>query len=236
MSINFLTHQWAKKNYLKSVFFEKITSTNDWAKSNFHKTGENFFLYLADHQSQGRGRRGRCWKDLKNGKILLSTWCFRLKQSPQPILTPLLGLALRSSLLEIREDLPLKIKPPNDLYLNKAKVGGLLVESIGQGSNSFLLIGLGLNVFDSPRLDQSTSFLAEFVKIYDDLWFSFCTNLHGAFQKALKKGLKKSLSYEDIQRLKSAINFGLSEDEKYLSVSPSGDLTNNQGTVLWTDL
>ena len=191
MSVNFLTHQWAQKNYFKSVFFKETTSTNDLAKSLFPKAGEDFYLYLADHQNRGRGRKGHSWRDLNKGEILLSTWCFRLQQSPQPILTPLLGLALRSSLLEIKKDLALRIKAPNDLYLNNAKAGGLLVESVQQGTLFFLMIGLGLNVFNSPQVDHPTTFLVKSMEVNDKLWFSFCTKLHISFQKAVKKGQKK---------------------------------------------
>ena len=237
MSINLLTHQWAQENHLKSNFFKETTSTNDIAKSFFPKSKENFHLYLADHQSHGRGRKGSFWKNLNKGEVLLSTWCFKLKQSPQPVITPLLGLALRSSLLEIKKDLVLRIKAPNDLYLNNMKVGGLLVESVQQGNCFFLMIGLGLNVFGSPRINQqTTTFLATSIKMNDKLWFSFCKKLHKSFEKATEKGQRKKLSYKDTEKLKSALNSGLPVNERYLKVSPECNLTNHQETILWTEL
>ncbi len=197
---------------------------------------ENFHLYLTDHQSRGRGRKKSSWENLNEGEILLSTWCFKSQQSPQPIITPLLGLTLRSSLLEIKKDLTLRIKAPNDLYLNNAKVGGLLVESVQQGDRFSLMIGLGLNVFNSPQLDQPISFLTTSMEIHDKLWFSFCTKLYKSFQKAIKKGQRKYLSHEDTQRLKSALNFGLPEDKKYMNVSPECNLVTSQGVFPWTEL
>ncbi len=236
LSINLLSHQWAQENHLKSTFLKETTSTNDIAKSSFPESKEIFHLYLADHQSRGRGRKKSSWENLNEGEILLSTWCFRLQQSPQPIITPLLGLTLRSLLLEIKKDLALRIKAPNDLYLNNAKVGGLLVESVQQGDRFSLMIGLGLNVFNSPQLDQPTTFLTTSMKINNKLWFSFCTKLYKSFQKTIIKGQRKYLSHEDTQRLKSALNFGLPEDKKYLDVSPNCDLTNDQETVSWMEL
>lgn len=236
MSINFLTYQWAQKNNLQSSFFEKTTSTNDIAKSFFPKSKENFHLYLADHQSQGRGRKENSWENLNKGEVLLSTWCFKLKQSPQPVITPLLGLALWSSVLEIKKDLILRIKAPNDLYLNNTKVGGLLIESIQQGDCFFLMVGLGLNVLNSPQTKQPTTFLATSMEINNKVWFSFCTKIYKSFEKAIEKGQKKKLSQKDTEELKSALNFGLPENKKYLHVSPECNLTNSQETLLWTEL
>ena len=236
LSINLLTHQWAKKNNLESFYFPETTSTNDVAKSLFPPGNEKFCLYLADHQSQGRGRKGHLWQNMKKGEILLSTWCFRLQKNVQPILTPLLGLALYCSLLEIKRDLPLGIKAPNDLHLNGAKLSGFLVESILQAKESFLLIGLGLNVFDSPKIHQKTTSMVKHLKVDDDLWFSLCDKIHTSFHKAILKGQQKTLCMEDIVKLKAALNFGLPEEEKYLSVSAECDLTNRHGTISWKDL
>ena len=98
MSINLATHKWAEIKKLPSFYFPEITSTNDVAKQEFENSGKDFALYLADHQSQGRGRGANSWENLSGGEVLLSTWCFRLDASPQPVLTPLLGLALYESL------------------------------------------------------------------------------------------------------------------------------------------
>ena len=236
-SLNFQTHLWAEKNHLPNIFLKETTSTNEFAKSHFQKTNESFYLYLADHQSQGRGRGGRSWKNLDHGEVLLSTWCFRLNRNAQPILSPLLGLALRSSFLKIEKNLPLRIKPPNDLYLNRAKMAGFLVESFCQGTDSFLLIGLGVNVLASPKLQQPTSCLGDFLKITQTLWFSFCDQLYQSFITAVEKGQEKTLSPGDRQALKSALNFQLPEEDQYRDISPHCDLTGKNGTTLsWKDL
>ena len=236
-SINFQTHLWAKKNQLPSIFLKETKSTNRTAKISFPKTGENFHLYLTDHQSQGLGRWGRSWKNLDCGEILLSTWCFKLNKNPQPILTPLLGLALRGTLLNLEKSLLLRVKAPNDLYLNGGKMAGFLVESFSQGTEVFLFVGLGMNVLASPKLQQPTSFLGDSLKITQALWFSFCSQLHLSFTTAVEKGQKRILSHGDRQALKSALNFQLPEKDQYTDVSPSCDLIRKKGVPLrWKDL
>ena len=111
-----------------------------------------------------------------------------------------------------------------------------LVESTVQGKESFLFIGLGLNVFDSPEIHQKTISMVKHLKVDDDLWFSLCDKIHTSFHKAVLKGQEKTLSIEDTVQLKAALNFGLPEEEKYLSVSPECDLTNRHGTISWKDL
>ncbi len=66
--------------------------------------------------------------------------------------------------------------------------------------------------------------------------FLFVQKLHRSFQEAIEKGQRKHLSHEDTEKLKSALNFDLPEDKKYLDVSPHCDLTNNQETVSWMEL
>lgn len=59
--------------------------------------------------------------------------------------------------------LPLTLKWPNDLWLGGRKLGGLLCESVsGAGQDTYLVLGLGLNVAHAPGgLDQETACLAE---------------------------------------------------------------------------
>ena len=71
--------------------------------------------------------------------------------SPQPIMAPLIGLALLKSCQFVWPNLKLSLKAPNDLFLMHKKVAGLLTESIQQGDKHRLIIGLGMNINDHPQ-------------------------------------------------------------------------------------
>jgi BirA family biotin operon repressor/biotin-[acetyl-CoA-carboxylase] ligase len=100
-------------------------------------------LFMAGHQTAGRGRiPGRIWAD-KPGDSLL----FTLVLPPVPVpgtgfpLSLTAGLALADT-LKTRFGLEPLIKWPNDVYLDRKKFSGILVESSGE----FSLLGMGVNL------------------------------------------------------------------------------------------
>ena len=59
-------------------------------------------------------------------------------------------------------ELDLRIKWPNDFWIKRAKLGGILCEAVAQRENPFIVIGLGLNCAHTPEgLDQATTSLTE---------------------------------------------------------------------------
>ena len=67
-------------------------------------------------------------------------------------------------LKKIYPTLDLKIKWPNDLYLNDSKLGGVLMEtSIKNNTSSYILIGVGINLISSPKnLDYPTTSISNY--------------------------------------------------------------------------
>ena len=236
MSINLKTHEWAQKNKFPSFYYPDITSTNDVAKVEFPKLNESFAVYIADHQSQGRGRFDRSWQNLSAGEILLSTWCFRWSQPPQPVFPALVGLALYDTLNNLRPDLPLRLKAPNDIYLDNGKMAGLLIEVSQQGNNCDVYIGLGMNVMDRPEIDIPTTALSHFIGIDDEKWHEFCVQLHLNFVEALVQGESSKINADYQDRLKLAINEGLPESEQIEAVTEQCDLVTKTGQISWKDL
>ena len=55
-------------------------------------------------------------------------------------------------LKKLNPDLNLKIKWPNDIYLDEKKLGGILVEtSILRGNVNYFLFGVGINLVSNPK-------------------------------------------------------------------------------------
>ncbi len=138
---------------------DRCESTNDCAR----QLGEQGFPHgtwvSAKIQEKGRGRLGREWVS-REGNLFLSIVA---RIEPKNVwtwvpLTAAVGVA--KALREREPSLPIKIKWPNDLWLNHAKVGGILCEAVGNKNGSFIIIGLGLNCAHAPSgLDQRTTCL-----------------------------------------------------------------------------
>ena len=104
-------------------------------------------VLLAERQSGGRGRLGRPWASPLAANLYLS-----LDRQFEGGLARLAGLSLVAGIVaaEALRDacgLDIRLKWPNDLWLDGQKLGGLLVEGGGEhGGPARAVIGLGLNV------------------------------------------------------------------------------------------
>lgn len=131
----------------KIVFFPEIDSTNSEAERQLADGREVPFIILASKQQEGRGRLGRKWHSPEEGNIYMS-YVFRPNLPParmQPF-TLWMGLNICEVLNRIC-DLPVELKWPNDLVLERKKVAGMLTEArVDTDQMRDLVFGLGLNV------------------------------------------------------------------------------------------
>jgi BirA family transcriptional regulator, biotin operon repressor / biotin---[acetyl-CoA-carboxylase] ligase len=121
----------------------------------------------AGRQTRGRGRLGRAW-DSPQGNLYASL--FIAPDCPVAMISglPLLaGLAAYDAISEFAAitDLAdrLRLKWPNDILLDNAKLGGVLIESamIAQGQQA-VVIGTGLNLAAAPSgLDRAVTCLRD---------------------------------------------------------------------------
>ncbi len=137
------------------VRFTEIGSTNAEGLARLAR-GETMPVWLvADIQTAGRGRRGRLWtSELGN---LFATLVL---PNPAPVanlaqLCFVAGLALRDAVISAAPQVPaedLKLKWPNDLLLNGAKLAGILVEGGSDGTGkAAAVIGFGVNCLHHPE-------------------------------------------------------------------------------------
>lgn len=158
-----VTAQWCKSQKIPVNYIASVASTNNWAKENaFHdESFENeLVVFLTDHQSSGRGRFDKEWLPTRPGSSLLSSWSFLVEETPSPYITARIGLALFNAASATWRFLPWSLKAPNDLFLRDKKISGILTETVSQGEDHRLIVGIGLNVLNSPeRLDTATNLL-----------------------------------------------------------------------------
>lgn len=102
---------------------------------------------VAEYQQAGRGRRGRQWFSPFGTNLYLSMY-WRLEQGPAAAtgLSLVIGIVMAEMLRKSGAS-GVKVKWPNDLYLNDRKLAGILVELSGKtGDAAQIIIGAGINL------------------------------------------------------------------------------------------
>ncbi|WON77213.1 bifunctional biotin--[acetyl-CoA-carboxylase] ligase/biotin operon repressor BirA [Serratia sp. UGAL515B_01] len=114
---------------------------------------------IAEYQQAGRGRRGRQWVSPFGANLYLSMF-WRLEQGPAAAmgLSLVIGIVMAEVLQRLGAD-QVRVKWPNDLYLNDRKLAGILVELTGKtGDAAQLVLGAGINMAmretNAGRIDQ----------------------------------------------------------------------------------
>lgn len=232
-----LTQSWAQKSQIPVWYEPQTTSTNLIAKETVI-TEQPISIFITDHQTQGRGRGDHAWSDTGSDQSsLLMTWVFLMRNPPQPVLSPAIGLAVWSALKTTFPWLDLSLKAPNDLYLGKDKLSGLLVENVQQGDHHRLLVGFGMNVWNTPpQVAQATS-LGQHCgpELHENIWLNILDRLLLELSLTISQ-TKASLSPAQVQGLKFALNQFQGLSEPYTKVEADGSLWKNQTRTHWSEL
>jgi BirA family transcriptional regulator, biotin operon repressor / biotin---[acetyl-CoA-carboxylase] ligase len=132
-------------------YTKETGSTNDDALHAARNGAENGSLFVADHQTHGRGRRGKTWVAAPAQNLLFSILLRPSARAPMvSALTLAVGLGVRSA-LATSSLAPLRVKWPNDVLSGERKLAGILCEAQFDGPRPVaIVIGIGINVHDGP--------------------------------------------------------------------------------------
>jgi BirA family biotin operon repressor/biotin-[acetyl-CoA-carboxylase] ligase len=127
----------------------ETTSTNDEAlQLSRDKSGQSLVI-KAQRQIKGRGRRGRVWQSL-DGNLFFSVLLeFPLKDLGTLVMAAALGLL--QTIKQYKPTADVRLKWPNDVLLNGAKVSGMLLE---KGDGEYMIVGIGVNIMQSPQNEE----------------------------------------------------------------------------------
>ena len=147
-----------------------IDSTNVWALQQSKQGKKIPFACFAEQQTHGKGRRGKSWLTLPNANIAMSlVWVFDLSSQRINLLPLTIALAVVRT-LEALGLQKVKLKWPNDVYVNARKIAGILIETqplnkaLAPSENAVaVIIGVGLNYdmssFQAEMIDESMASL-----------------------------------------------------------------------------
>jgi BirA family transcriptional regulator, biotin operon repressor / biotin---[acetyl-CoA-carboxylase] ligase len=147
-------------------FFPTIGSTNDHARS----LGTEGAVVVADAQTAGRGRRGHAWFSPPGSglyvSVVLTPGRARVDaRRATSLVTLMAGVALAEG-IDRATGLEVALKWPNDLFVSRRKLGGILAESAGTAASiDAVTVGYGINVaasaFPDELSDRATSLESE---------------------------------------------------------------------------
>lgn len=137
--------------------YDRVTSTQDVAHElaathdGVRDTVDT--LILADEQTAGRGRGGHSWSSPAGRGIWLTLLQHPTDRATLDVLSLRIGLAAARALDPFTAE-PVRLKWPNDLYVDRRKLAGTLVEARWRHETvEWVAIGFGVNVV--PPQDQS---------------------------------------------------------------------------------
>ncbi|EDZ45323.1 biotin-(acetyl-CoA-carboxylase) ligase [Rhodobacterales bacterium Y4I] len=136
--------------YGKRVLAEVDSTLNEAARIAGELAGPEWILAL--RQTQGRGRRGRDWKDPKGN--FAATLVMRPDGAPDQaaLRSFVAALAVYDACVAVTgRSEGLSLKWPNDVLLKGGKLAGILLESAGNGQGvNHLFVGIGVNLVETP--------------------------------------------------------------------------------------
>lgn len=124
----------------------QTTSTNDVALQEA-ESGEVGYVCVAEQQTRGKGRRGRAWVSPFASSLYVSVvWEFSGGAAALEGLSLAVGVAVESMLAKAGVT-GLRLKWPNDVLFNNRKLGGILIEMVGDAAGACqVVVGVGINV------------------------------------------------------------------------------------------
>jgi len=146
---------------------ESTASTMDDAAAAAAEGARDGHVVLADQQTHGRGAHGRHWISPPGTDLYFSVVTHpAVEPASSALVTLAAGLGLRDAVASLLPERSVLVKWPNDIWIERHKCAGVLVESrtIGMRIDA-VIIGVGLNVnrmqWPPEIADIATSLRAE---------------------------------------------------------------------------
>ncbi|MDL2227393.1 biotin--[acetyl-CoA-carboxylase] ligase [Odoribacter sp. OttesenSCG-928-L07] len=148
---------------MKTISYQTIDSTNIEAQRLLDSGEDLPFVVVAEEQTHGKGRGEHVW-ETESGKNLTCSFVVKPYVEPQyqyliTVATSLAILDLLSQYLSTENQI--KIKWPNDIFVDDNKICGILIANRISGNeikSSIIGIGVNVNQIDFPvNLPNATS-------------------------------------------------------------------------------
>jgi BirA family transcriptional regulator, biotin operon repressor / biotin---[acetyl-CoA-carboxylase] ligase len=124
---------------------EHLDSTQVRARQRVRGGDTQAAAILAEAQSAGRGQRGRVWQSPAAAAIYLTLiWPSRRGLAGLAGLSLMVGLSVRAMLANW--GVQARLKWPNDVWVERRKLAGILIDVVNDRATTCALIGIGINL------------------------------------------------------------------------------------------
>ena len=139
-----------------------VNSTNQTA-IDILKDNRHLDWIVAEEQLNGRGRRSNTWSSPIGGLYATRILCDeKIGYSNISQLSILASVVAAQTIEEVIGKNLIQLKWPNDIFLDRKKICGILIESVSIEGKFYLIIGFGINVRrPNNHHEESYSYLQE---------------------------------------------------------------------------
>lgn len=143
---------------------KQCADSMQWARENI-ETAPDGAVFLADELTQARGRQGRTWSiypgQLSVTIVLKPPLLVTLHKDELQIRLNQLNMAISLGICGPLADYGVKLKWPNDFFINDKKCGGMLMQGMwSEGALQGIIVGFSLNVNNVFAPDDELAALA----------------------------------------------------------------------------
>lgn len=187
----------------KIIKLDSVGSTNSLILSDQYTSMPDGTVITTKIQRAGRGRAGKIWFSPRGGLYFSILLHARRHLNEYNKLALMFAYAIREQLLKHAPKKEIKIKWPNDIFVDERKIAGILIQAKTLGDKTRVAIGIGINLNigegDFPEdLNRSAISLSEITgdKIDIDAFLrdllpkldiAYRQFLDGGFEKLLEK-------------------------------------------------
>lgn len=208
-----------KNSDIETCVFKEVESTNDVAR-NFALQGKNELVVIADHQTKGRGRRGREFFSPKDSGLYISFLIRPSVDITKATKYTCMAAVATCNAIEKVTGKEVYIKWVNDIFCNDLKIAGILTEgftSIEDGSLEYMIVGIGINLYEPAggfpeELKKIAGALIRDGQTEGDLRNRLCAALIDEFMSMYAGDREFLNQYRNLSYLK----------DKYVKVIPTG--------------
>jgi BirA family transcriptional regulator, biotin operon repressor / biotin---[acetyl-CoA-carboxylase] ligase len=234
-------------------WYPVLPSTNDALAQMADVGAPQGCVVGTERQTAGRGRHGRSWCSPPGAGLYISV-LLRPALASMPLLTIAAGVALADGVTASTQLRP-ALKWPNDVYVHRRKLAGILSEASSSGSSvQYVVLGFGINVSEcaySPEVAQrATSLEAELGRPidrgpvlveclsalaarYDDLEHHRAGRIVSAWREYAKPMLGASVEWDGPSGAERGIAEDVDESGALVVNTASGSARVISGEVRW---
>ncbi len=233
-------------------WYSDVPSTNDVAAAWAERGAREGCVVVADGQSAGRGRQGRCWASPSGAGLYVST-VVRPVEHVLPLLTIAAGVGVCDGIQAATGLVP-DLKWPNDVLMNGRKVAGVLAEATSSATGTRVVLGVGINVsiaaYPSEIADLATSLererggpvarghvLAEclcgFAHRYQDLIDGRCGGVLDAWRGLAAATAGRRVRWSEAGELREGAAEGIDDSGALVVRTDAGQTRITAGKVRW---